>query len=175
MNVATHRGVITRILLSVTIVLFSFGVKAQAPVLASGTTPAAATKPAAAPVVKGAAVLIDNFFKKYKEDGTSAAIDYLFGTNKLFANNAQISLLKQKLDSLRIALGPFNGRELIVQKTAAPSLVFYSYLVKHENQPLRFTFMFYKPKNDWVLYRFKFDDQIDSELEQAGRIDMKRP
>ncbi len=139
--------------------------------------PATDAKPAkvAAPGFKSTVALLDTFFKKYKDGGTSPAIDYLFGTNKLFTDTTQIATLKSKLDALRQTIGKYIGHELIVQKTASTSLVFYSYLVKHENQPIRFTFMFYKPKNDWVLYRFKFDDQMDAELEEAGKINNKRP
>ena len=126
-------------------------------------------------VPKGAAGLIETFFKKYKDDGTGPAIDYLFATNKLFDNNAGIATLKVKLDSLRQSVGKYLGKDLITQKNAGISLVLYSYLVRHENSPIRFTFIFYKPQNDWVLYRFKYDDQIDGELEDAGKINNKRP
>ena len=34
--------------------------------------------------------------------------------------------------------------------------------------------MFYKPQNDWVLYRFNYDDQIDAEMINAARIDNKK-
>jgi hypothetical protein len=147
--------------------------KAQAP--AAAAKPATAAKPAAKPAVaaKGSASYIENFFKKYKTSPDSA-VDYLFGTNKLFTNVSQINLLKQKLDSLHFGLGKYLGRELIVQKNPSPSLVLYSYLVKHENMPVRFTFMFYKPQNDWVLYRFNFDDQIDAEMIDAARINNKK-
>jgi hypothetical protein len=119
--------------------------------------------------------IVDTFFKKYKEDGTSPAIDYLFATNKLFTDTVQIGVLKSKLDALRQSVGDYTGRELIIQKSTSPSLVFYSYLVKHDKSPIRFTFMFYKPHNEWVLYRFKYDDQMDAELEEAGKINNKRP
>ncbi len=118
--------------------------------------------------------IIDTFFKKIKSDGTDPAIDYLFGTNKLFNNVAQINLLKIKLDSLQRSVGQYVGHELIAQKSAGTSLVFYSYLAKFTVQPIRFTFMFYKAQTDWVLYRFKYDDQMDLELEEAGKINNKR-
>jgi hypothetical protein len=139
------------------------------------TAKPAAAKPAVAkaPAVKSVTAIIDTFFKKYKDDGTTPAIDYLFATNKLFTDSVQLNVLKSKLDALRQSVGNYTGKELIVQKTAAPSLVFYSYLVKHEKSPIRFTFMFYKPKNEWVLYRFKYDDQMDGELEDAGKISNK--
>jgi hypothetical protein len=157
-------------LLAIVICCFAIGAMAQA---ATTITPPAAPATAAKPAVvvtKTASNIIDSFFKKYKDDGTGPAIDYLFGTNKLFTDSAQISVLKTKLDALRQTLGDYVGKELIIQKDASASLVFYAILVKHEKSPLRFTFMFYKPKNDWVLYRFKYDDQMDAELEDAGKI-----
>jgi hypothetical protein len=134
---------------------------------------AAAAVPAVAALPKTASGIVDAFFKKYREEGTSAAVDYLFGTNKYFTNTAGIAQLKAKLDSLRQGIGMYLGKDLISQKNASNSLYFYSYLVKHEVQPLRFTFIFYKPQNDWVLYRFKYDDQMDIELEDAGKINNK--
>ena len=142
------------------------------------TKPAASAKKTTVktpPVSKGAVAIIDTFFKKYKNDGTNPAIDFLFKTNILFTDVARITLLKVKLDSLRQSIGGYIGKELISQKSAGNSLVLYSYLVKHDNQPIRFTFMFYKAKDDWILYRFKYDDQMDLELEDAGKINMKRP
>jgi hypothetical protein len=135
----------------------------------------AQTAPAAPVVSKGAMSYIDVFFKKYKVSSDSA-IDYLFSTNKLFAGNiSQINLLKSKLDSLELVIGKYTGKELIAQKSTSPSLVLYSYLVKHENQPIRFIFMFYKPQNDWVLYRFNYDDAMDVEMVEGAKISNKRP
>ena len=136
------------------------------------TTKSTATKTST--VIKSPANYIDAFFKKYKTSADTA-IDYIFGTNKLFGTNYQITLLKMKLDSLRVPFGKYTGKELIAQKTASPSLVLYTYLVKHENQPMRFTFMFYRAQNEWVLYRFNYDDQLDTELIEAAKINNKRP
>jgi hypothetical protein len=150
----------------------TFAAKSQTVVNA----PVAKKAVAKAPLVgKTPVALIDTFFKKYKNDGTNTAIDYLFGTNKLFTNEAQIALLKAKLDSLQKTVGQYLAKELIAEKNTSPSLVFYSYLVKFTNQPIRFTFMFYKPQNDWELYRFKYDDQMDAEMEEAGKINNKKP
>ena len=169
------KPIFCRLILTATIICsVSFCVNAQT----AAAKPAAPVKKAAAKapaVSKGAVAIIDTFFKKYKNDGTSPAIDFLFKTNILFTDVARITLLKVKLDSLRQSIGGYIGKELISQKNAGNSLVLYSYLVKHDNQPIRFTFMFYKAKDDWILYRFKYDDQMDLELEDAGKINMKRP
>lgn len=31
--------------------------------------------------------------------------------------------------------------------------------------PIRFTFEFYKPKDSWVVYSFKYDDAFDDDVE----------
>jgi hypothetical protein len=157
-------------LLTVIICCCSLYAKSQ-----TAVAPAAKKTAAKLPVVvKTPVSIIDTFFKKIKSDGTDPAIDYLFSTNKLFNNVAQINLLKIKLDSLQRSVGQYVGKELIAQKSAGTSLAFYSYLAKFTVQPVRFTFMFYKAQNDWTLYRFKYDDQMDLELEEAGKINNKR-
>lgn len=141
---------------------------------AAQTAAKSETKQATGGAVKGAQSYIDGFFKRYKASPDSA-IDYIFGTNKLFARNtSQISVLKMKIDSLQLSLGKYTGKELISERSASPSLVIYSYLVKHENQPVRFTFIFYKAQNDWALYRFNFDDSMDQEMFEAVKINNKR-
>lgn len=150
----------------------TFAAKAQTTATTT-SKPAAATK-TAAPAAKGVVSYIETFFKKYKTSSDSA-IDYIFGTNKLFTNLSQINLLKAKLDTLQLSLGPFISRELIAEKSATNSLVIYSYIVKHENQPIRFIFMFYKPHNDWELYRFNYDDGMDAEMLESVKINNKRP
>ena len=139
-------------------------------------TPAATTTPTKAPAatVTGATAYIDKFFKTYEKDGTSRAIINIFKTNPLVDSTSLRGLIA-KIDTTRALIGLYIGKELIVQRKASNSLILYSYLVKHQNQPVRFTFMFYKPKNDWVIYRLYFDDQVDNELEESAKINGKTP
>src|SRR5690554_1135484 len=113
--------------------------------------------------------IINRFFDKYEDGSTDEAIDYLFSSNSSFSSE-QTQELKNKLGGASVAIGAFTGFEEITEKSTSQSLVFFSYLVKHEKQPLRFNFMFYKPKDQWLLYKFKFDDSVGAELEEAGRI-----
>ncbi|RYZ97296.1 MAG: hypothetical protein EOP47_22020 [Sphingobacteriaceae bacterium] len=130
------------------------------------TTPAAETaKPQAA---TGVTVLIDKFFKTYKEDTRKAVID-LFKTNPLI-DSSKLTDLIDKINKEREPMGKYAGKELISQKKASNSLVLYSYLVKHELQPVRFTFMFYKPKNEWIIYRFYFDGNVETELQNSAKL-----
>lgn len=133
--------------------------------------PAAATtaKAPATAAITGPTTLIEKFFKSYDRESTTKAMIDIFKTNPLIDSNSLVKLIT-KIDTTRSIVGAYLGKELIVQRKAGNSLVLYSYLVKHQNQPLRFTFMFYKPKNEWVIYRLYFDDSISSELEQSAKI-----
>jgi hypothetical protein len=113
---------------------------------------------------------ISVFFKKYKDEGTSKAIDYIFSSNNLLVSTSQLYDLKNKLDSTRKILGNYDGQALITEKNVSTDLVLLTYLVKHEKQPIRFSFIFYKPNADWVLFKFQYDDQVISELEDSGKI-----
>ena len=45
-----------------------------------------------------------------------------------------------------------------------------SYLVKYDRQPIRFTFQFYKPNKEWRIHSFKYDGNIDDEIEEAAKL-----
>ena len=119
------------------------------------------------PDVKEAIGFINIFFDKYKNEGTSKAFDYIFSTNKTVNG---LEALKSKIDSARVVLGDFTGFEKITEKDASNGLVLFSYLVKHKNQPIRFTFIFYKPQNNWILYKFNYDADVTDELINSGKI-----
>lgn len=112
---------------------------------------------------------IDVFFEKYKKNATSDAIDFIFDSTK-DVSPEQLKELKEKLSSINLTMGKFNGYEQITIQSTSPSFIYYSYLVKYDIKPVRFIFIFYKPDDQWKLYKFKYDDKIDTELEQSGEI-----
>lgn len=163
--------------------LFSKGIKSFSLILlvsaicgtaSAQTTPAVKTETVAkAPAgLITPTILIEKFFKSYDKESTTKAMIDIFKTNPLIDTNSLVRLIT-KIDTTRSIIGPYMGKDLIVQRKASNSLILYSYLVKHQTQPLRFTFMFYKPKNEWVIYRLYFDDSVSSELEQSAKISAK--
>ncbi|RWU09954.1 hypothetical protein [Pedobacter chitinilyticus] len=111
--------------------------------------------------------LMDTFFEKYKTN-PGEAIDFIFKTNTDIAAD-QVKELKEKLSTISLLAGEYHGQEQITSQKATSSLVYFSFLVKHD-KPIRFIFMFYKPKDKWKIYKFKFDDQVDTELEESGKV-----
>ena len=110
------------------------------------------------------------FFEKYKTQQSDSALDYLFKTNK-FSSEAkeQTESLKLSLKQVFASNGNYFGNELLSKKTAGSCIVMFTYLVKHEKEPLLFRLSFYKPLNTWEISDFKFTSKIDEELEEASR------
>ena len=116
--------------------------------------------------------MVGKFFEEYQDKGVSEALDNLYGTNKWMERNQDaISNLKSQMQGLsEDYVGKFYGYELIVEKKLSESYLLLSYLVKYGRQPVRFTFQFYKPDQNWKVYSFKYDGGIDGEIEEAAKL-----
>ena len=47
------------------------------------------------------------------------------------------------------------------------------FLVKYEREPIRFTFLLYKPKDKWEVLNFSFNENMDKEIEDANKAEKK--
>ncbi len=116
--------------------------------------------------------LVEKFFYTYENEGSAKALDELYSTNH-WMNKAEDAILKLKNQMEGLTedyIGKYYGYELITKKIISDSYVLRSYLVKYDRQPLRFTFQFYKPHNEWRLHSFKYDGNLDSELEESAKL-----
>ena len=111
------------------------------------------------------------FFKTY-EKSPQKAVDFVFGTNKwmLDRNKDGIENLKTQLTSFLGLVGDYYGYEKIIEKSVGESYKLVSYMIKYDRQPVRFTFVFYKPKDKWQVQNFQYDDNLDDELEESGKV-----
>lgn len=112
------------------------------------------------------------FFKEFKESGATVAIDNLYKPNKWISKNtdAIIQLKSQMAGLNEDFVGKLYGHELMFEKKLADSYILFSYMVKYDRQPIRFTFQFYKPNTEWVIYSFKYDGNISEEVEEAAKL-----
>ena len=114
--------------------------------------------------------IVDEFFKLYKDKGANSAVDYIFSTNKwMNQSQDQLDNVKFKLNSNIKLIGDYAGFNLISKKTLGEHLIFYTYMVRYDRQPLRFSLLFYKPTTDWRLLNFSYDDNMDEELQEASK------
>lgn len=116
--------------------------------------------------------LTATFFKTFEKEGSSVALDQLYATNPWMSRSTDgITKLKSQVEDLNEDfVGKYHGYEKITKKALGSSYMLLSYMVKYDRQPIRFIFHYYKPKDHWVLYSFKFDASIDDELEEAAKI-----
>lgn len=111
-----------------------------------------------------------NFFKQFKSNPTEAYVD-LFSNNKWMKDKkSDIETVKLKMQDLINTLGTYYGYEPITEKKAGESYVLKTFLVKYERQPLRFTFLLYKPNDTWQIQNFSYDASIDDELTEAAKM-----
>ena len=111
------------------------------------------------------------FFKTY-EKSPQKAVDYVFGTNKwmMDRNKDGIENVKTQLTSFLGLVGDYYGYEKITEKSVGESYKLLSYMIKYDRQPVRFTFVFYKPKDKWQVQNFQYDDNLDDELEESAKV-----
>ncbi|MGB1308027.1 MAG: hypothetical protein ACPG6B_03895 [Oceanihabitans sp.] len=116
--------------------------------------------------------IVAKFFTEYQNEGASKALDNLYSNNKWMNRKTDaITKLKQQFGTLNEDyVGKYYGYELIVEKKLSNSYILLSYLVKFERQPIRFTFQFYKPDNEWLTQSFKYDGNIDEEIEESAKV-----
>jgi len=114
--------------------------------------------------------MIDEFFNLYKSKGVDTSLDYLFGTNKWMDNSKdQIEGVKFKLNGTLKMLGEYYGYNLITKKSVGDHYWLYTFMVRYDRQPLRFSILFYKPNDQWRMMNFSYDDKLDDELEEAAK------
>jgi len=119
-------------------------------------------------------ILIEKFFDDYEKIDISTALENLYKTNDWVGkSNDMIIQLKAKM-KLELEneefIGKMHGYETIAIKSVNSNLKLFSYLVKYDRQPIRFTFQFYRPNDKWMIYSFKYDTDLTDELEESARV-----
>ncbi len=117
-------------------------------------------------------LLIDKFFDDYEKIDISTALDNLYETNTWVARDMVVQLkakMKLELENEEF-IGKMYGYETLAIKSVNSSLKLYSYLVRYDRQPIRFTFQFYRPNDKWMIYSFKYDAELPDELEESARM-----
>lgn len=100
------------------------------------------------------------------------AIDFIFsGENVTKDVKDDIVAIKKNLKATINIVGDYDGYELITEKNVGGSYKLLSYMVKYDRQPVRFIFVYYKPKDKWQLSTFQFNTNMDDELNVAAGVD----
>ena len=114
-------------------------------------------------------IITDEFFRRYETDPL-AAMDFAFATNKwLNRNRIAIEQLKNNFKELRPQLGEYFGFEKLKESQITDRLRLATFMVRYDRQPLRFTFILYKPNDVWQVHNLKYDDSLVENRENILR------
>lgn len=106
-------------------------------------------------------VVVTRFFQEHNKSGIDQALSTAFATNQWIGEQKDsINSLKAQLNNIVKLLGKYQGYELIETKKIKDSYLIQIYLVKFERQPLRYTFVFYKPNTAWQLQNFEYGADV---------------
>ncbi|WP_435416611.1 hypothetical protein [Polaribacter aestuariivivens] len=110
------------------------------------------------------------FFRVFETEPMKA-MDFAFSTNKWMERNIDgVESLKTKFKDILPLIGDYYGYEMITEKSAGNNLKLISYMLKYDRQPVRFTFVLYKPNNKWQVQNLNWDLDIDDELEESAKL-----
>src|SRR5210317_923223 len=103
-----------------------------------------------------------HFFELYESKGSDEAVDYVFATNQwLNSERTTIDNIKTQLKKGISIIGQYYGYELIEKRSLGESFVLISYMLRYDRQPIKFTFILYRPNEKWQIQNLKFDDRLD--------------
>ncbi|MEW6357771.1 MAG: hypothetical protein AB1696_15670 [Planctomycetota bacterium] len=71
----------------------------------------------------------------------------------------------QKMTSVTPTYGKVVGWEFVRQDAAGESLLRLTYLHKFERHALGWVFIFYKPRDQWLLNEFRWDEELERVFE----------
>jgi len=108
----------------------------------------------------------NEFFYLYENSPEEA---FTFLTITPFKNTDVHTIKNLKMQFLNnlARVGSYTGYEMISEKSVGTSLKHLSYLIKHEKRPYRFSAIFYKPKDKWLVIDFHFDEKPITELKES--------
>lgn len=78
---------------------------------------------------------------------------------------------RAKLRELTYDLGDYLGYELIAESRIGDNYLLKSFMVKYERQPVRFTFVLYRPSGSWQVQSMSFDNDLHKELKRSVKED----
>lgn len=103
-----------------------------------------------------------SIIKTISEDKVSEAFDIMQKYSPLPSQEfekAKEQSVKQ-LDFVKPRFGEYIGYEFISSSKVGDSIIKHNCIVKCEIFIIRWEFIYYKPKDKWIMTNFKWDDQI---------------
>jgi hypothetical protein len=106
------------------------------------------------------AVPIDKFFKTLKNGDYANAYESFLAGTRLGAQKEKMSVFISKTQEAFGIYGKLNDYEIFDNYSVGSNVIVLTYLTRHDLQPLRWRFIFYRPDKTWGLINMGFDDVL---------------
>jgi hypothetical protein len=116
-------------------------------------------------------IITEKFFEIFAEEPFKA-FDYAFSTNPYHKKNALgIEKLKDDFRKLTVSYGEYYGFEEIIQKQIGTNFKLFSFIIRYDLKPIRFTFLMYRAKDIWRVHQMNYDENFAMELVESSKQD----
>lgn len=103
---------------------------------------------------------IDRFFKTLKTGDYAAAYDTFLAGTRLGLQKDKESAVVSKTEAAFGLYGKLNDYEIFDNYGIGSNVLVLTYLTRHQEQPLRWRFIYYRADKNWKLINMGFDDVL---------------
>ena len=103
---------------------------------------------------------IDKFFKGLKAGDYAGSYETFLAGTRLGAQKEKMSVFISKTQEAFGLYGKLNDYEIFDNYSVGSNVMVLTYLSRHDVQPLRWRFIFYRPDKSWGLINMGFDDVL---------------
>ena len=103
---------------------------------------------------------IDKFFKGLKAGNYAESYEGFLAGTRLGAQKEKMSVFISKTQEAFGLYGKLNDYEIFDNYSVGSNVLVLTYLSRHDVQPLRWRFIFYRPDKTWSLINMGFDDVL---------------
>jgi len=103
---------------------------------------------------------IDKFFKGLKGGNYADSYETFLAGTRLGSQKEKMSVFISKTQEAFGLYGKLNDYEIFDNYSVGSNVIVLTYLSRHDVQPLRWRFIFYRPDKTWGLINMGFDDVL---------------
>lgn len=118
---------------------------------------------------------LENFFQLYEAGRKANAVELVYLNNRdrnKVENFKHVGDKQKELTEQSAALGTYYGFELLGKHEIGTRLKHFTYILYHEEGPMRLEFEYYKPHKKWLLTDLQIDVNLGQELKTLARNDI---
>ena len=106
------------------------------------------------------AAAVDKFFKGLKAGDYAQSYEGFLNGSRLGSQKEKMSVFVSKTQEAFGIYGSLRDYEIFDNYSVGSNVLVLTYLTRHDIQPLRWRFIYYRPEKNWILINMGFDDVL---------------